>query len=168
MNIENIKYVFLDIDGVLSAPRYLNENNVFVNGFETNDWIQYNVTVDDSYKYCIAPKLVRVFVRACNTLGKRLFCLTAEDNSFSYYNKVDFVLKNYPEIKNERDILFTKSSSLKLDIIKYIAKRDSLSLSECLLVEDTFPTVIGAELNGVSVMHVSHLLNWEGLDVTTT
>lgn len=167
MKFDNIKYVFFDIDGVLSAPRYLNEENKFVSGFSDNDWIEYNVNVSQSYKNCVAPKLVKQFVSACASANKKLFCLTAEDNAFAYFSKVDFVLNNYPEFKNERDILFTNSSELKLDLIAYIAKRDSLRIDECLLVEDTFPTILEANKLGISTMHISHLLDWEGIDVTT-
>lgn len=161
MVFDNIKYVFFDIDGVLSAPRYLNEENKFVSGFSDNDWVEYNVNVPQSYKNCVAPKLVKQFVSACALADKRLFCLTAEATAFTYFSKVDFVLSNYPEFKNERDILFTESPKLKLDVIAHIAKRDSLRIDECLLVEDTYPTIVQANQLGISTMHISHLLNWE-------
>lgn len=167
MRFDNIKYVFFDIDGVLSAPRYLNKENKFVSGFSDNDWIEYNINFPQSYKNCIAPNLVKQFVSACALADKKLFCLTAEDNAFSYFSKVDFVLSNYPEFKNERDILFTSSSKLKLELIEYIAKRDSLRIDECLLVEDTYHTILNANQLGISTMHISHLLDWEGVDVTT-
>lgn len=167
MRFDNIKYVFFDIDGVLSAPRYLNEENKFVSGFSDNGWVEYNVNVPQSYKNCVAPKLVKQFVSACALANKRIFCLTADANAFSYFSKVDFVLSNYPEFENERDILFTDSPKLKLDLISYIAKRDSLRIDECLLVEDTYPTLVEANQLGISTMHISHLLDWEGIDVTT-
>lgn len=161
-DIKNIKYVFFDIDGVLSAPNYLDAYNNSVSGFSDEEWIEYNVRHTGTYNECVAPRIVKEFVTVCSNKYKRLYCLTADDNSFSYYNKVDFVMKNYPEFKNERDIIFTSSSLMKLDIIRSIAKRDALKLNECLLIEDTYSTILEAEKIGISTMHISHLLDWEG------
>lgn len=164
MNIEDIKYVFLDIDGTLSAPVFKGDRR-WVSGFSDEDWLRVNVQ-GYSYDKCIAPKLVKDYIRALSLAGKKLFCLTTETFSFAYYNKVRFILENYPEIENQEDILFVSKDSDKITLIKEIASRDDIKLSECLLVEDTFSTILLAEQEYISTMHISHLLNWEGLDVT--
>ena len=163
---DSIRYVFFDIDGVLSAPVFLSDGKQ-VSGFSDNDWVRANIE-GYAYKDCIAPKLSKDFVKALDILGKRLFCLTTETFSFAYLNKVRFITENYPEFKDKQDILYVLEDAKKITLIKEIAKRDNLRLSECLLVEDTLNTILLAEKEGIRTMHISQLLNWEGLDVKTT
>lgn len=91
--IANIKYIFFDIDGVLSVPRYKNfDKEEYVSGFTDDDWLKFNVISDHPYKDCIAPKTMQKFVHILHTnkkLCKKIFCLTADDNSFSYNSKKD-------------------------------------------------------------------------------
>lgn len=61
---------------------------------------------------------------------------------------------NYPEINTE-DIILVSSADMKVDVIKYIAERDGINLKECLLVEDTFQTIINTELAGICNLHIS-------------
>lgn len=159
MKIENISHVFLDIDGVCSVPIFKNQGRL-VSGFSDEDWLRENIR-GYAYEDCIAPKIVKNYIKALDEVNKRLFCLTTETFSFAYYNKVRFIMSNYPEFKNQEDILFVSKDSDKVLIIKEVAKRDSICLDECLLVDDTFSTILLAEQAGICTMHVSQLLNWE-------
>lgn len=85
---------------------------------------------------------------------KRCFGLTADTNSFSYNSKKRFIKDNYPEINTE-DIILVSSADMKVDVIKYIAERDGINLKECLLIEDTFQTIINTELAGICNLHIS-------------
>lgn len=160
MDINSVKYVFFDIDGVLSVPIFKGDNG-FISGFLDADWVTENIK-RYTYDKCKAPNVIKDYVRVLNSMGKKLFCLTTESCSFSYHNKVRFITSNYPEISNQEDILFVSQDQDKVMLIKEIAKRDNIKLSECLLVEDTFRTVLLAEKEGICAMHISHLLDWGG------
>lgn len=156
--LAKIKYVFFDIDGVLSVPRYkCLETDKYVSGFSDEEWIKYDVLSEHPYKNCIAPKLMKTFVQRLYEnpcFCERIFCLTADNNSFSYNSKKKFILENYSGIE-ENDIILVASADMKIDIIKYIAMRDKINLAECLIVEDTFQTIIDAELTGISNLHIA-------------
>lgn len=155
--IANMKYIFFDIDGVLSVPRYKNfDKEEYVSGFTDDDWLKFDVMSEHPYKDCIAPKTMQKFVHILHTnkkLCKKIFCLTADDNSFSYNSKKRFIKEHYPEIK-DANILMVASADMKKDMIRYLAERDNIKLKECLLIEDTFQTLIDAEIAGISNLHV--------------
>lgn len=152
-----VKYIFFDVDGVLSAPRYV-KNGEYVMGYSDEEWLSRCVTYNP-YKDCIAPKLMQDFVLAMSKT-KKLFALTTDFCSFSYYNKTDFLRSNYVGFSNLRDIITVGKDSMKIDVIKEIAKRDGLQLSECMLIEDTYQTAIGADLQGIYAVHVSHIFDF--------
>ena len=161
MNIQElakIKYVFFDIDGVLSVPKYRSSDTCeFVSGFTDEEWLKFDIISEHPYKDCIAPQFMKEFVSIlANNRGisKRVFCLTADNNSFAYRSKIKFIAENYPEIAST-DVIMVSSKELKVDVIKYIAEKHNIKLKDCCLVEDTFQTIIDAELADVSNLHVA-------------
>ena len=158
LEIAKIKYVFFDIDGVLSIPRYKNFlTGKIVSGFSDEEWLKYDIFSQHPYEYCIAPKIMKELVNIMHNnrgICKRCFGLTADTNSFSYNSKKRFIKDNYPEINTE-DIILVSSADMKVDVIKYIAERDGINLKECLLIEDTFQTIINTELAGICNLHIS-------------
>ena len=108
-----LRYVFFDMNSLLSVSEKTNRGT---------------------------EQSIKSYVRDLYLAGKRLFCLTTEPfsytycDSFTYYNKVRFILENYPEIRSE-DIFSVSKDSDKFTLIRNIASRDNIDLSECLLVE---------------------------------
>lgn len=156
--LAKIKYVFFDVDGVLSVPRYKNfDKEEYVSGFTDENWLKFDIFSKHPYKDCIAPRAMKKFIHILHKnrgLCKKIFCLTVDDNSFSYNSKKKFIKENYPEITEEH-ILWVASANMKTDVIRYIAERDKINTKECLLIEDTFQTIIDAELMGISNLHVA-------------
>lgn len=156
--LAKIKYVFFDVDGVLSVPRYKNfDKEEYVSGFTDENWLKFDIFSEHPYKDCIAPKTMKKFVHVLHKnrgICKKIFCLTVDDNSFSYNSKKRFIKEHYPEIKEENMILVA-STGMKKDVIRYIAEKDNINVKECLLIEDTFQTIIDAELAGISNLHVA-------------
>ena len=158
--LAKIKYVFFDVDGVLSIPRYKSlDKEEYVSGFTDEEWLKFDIFSEHPYENCIASRTIKKFVHLLyknRGICKKIFCLTADDNSFSYNSKKRFIKENYPEI-TEDDILWVSSANMKVNVIKYIAERDKINVQECLLIEDTFQTIIDAELAGISNLHVAEI-----------
>lgn len=91
LEIAKIKYVFFDIDGVLSIPRYKNFlTGKIVSGFSDEEWLKYDIFSQHPYEYCLAPKIMKELVNKMHNnrgICKRCFGLTADTNSFSYNSK---------------------------------------------------------------------------------
>lgn len=156
--IKNIKIAFFDLDGVLSIPRYKNSDGIITCGMLDTDWFDRCQNEDDIYKYCIPPKQIINLLQKLKNNNTLLFVLTHETNSGAYFNKVDYVLKNYKDYFTDyRHVLFVNKTENKIKLIKSYAKKYKLTLDQCLLIEDTYDTCLLATNNNIKAMHISEL-----------
>ena len=152
-----MKLAFFDVDGVLSAPRYLDESGAFVIGFSVDGWLAYCRNAGDrGYAYCLPVPGVEEFARGLAAEGCRLFVLSTLMSAPEEGAKRKFVEEQYPDLFD--DMIFVNRDSEKLTVIKERAEAAGCLLSECVLVEDTFSTLLKAHEQGIRAIHISNLI----------
>ena len=152
------KYAFFDVDGVLSAPRFMNDNNEFVIGFDKEGWKNYLDTHGkDAYKYCDSiPKLDK-YINTLINEGCKLYVLSA----ISYENekdaKIQYLNEKYPGIFKE--YFFVYSSLDKVKFIEEFSRKNNIDIQQCMLIEDTFDILLDAHNHNIISIHVSNILS---------
>jgi glycosyltransferase involved in cell wall biosynthesis len=159
MRLDDIKIAFIDLDGVLSVPRYENRYNTSLSCSMPDDlWFARCNTSLSVYDHCVAPDYIRPLLDELKARRVKLYVLTHETNSGAYFNKVNFVLNHYSEyFDSYRKVLFTSCKEGKIDLMEAIRSKYDVGQSKCLLVEDTFETCHRANMRGFTVMHISEL-----------
>lgn len=158
IDLRNVKIAFIDVDGTLAIPRFKNNDGQIKCAMEDNVWFNRCNSRTDMYKYCIKNKKLEDFMIKLKNNGTIFYVLTEETNSGAYFNKIDFVLSNYPEIFNDyHQILFVDNKNKKSDLMKTIANKNNINKNKCLLIDDTYSVCQKASINGFSVMHISEL-----------
>ena len=160
---DEIKFVFFDIDGVLSVPRFNSTESPdnYVTGVSKDKWLQYNINQGDAYKNCIAPDKVKTLVQTFDYYKKKLYCITVEDNSFAYHSKVDFVLRNYPEFATMKNILFVSDPLKKVEVITGMMNKVGATVEDCLVIEGSYESMVYLGSKGLRTIHISHVLNMD-------
>lgn len=160
IKLNGVKIAFFDIDGVLSIPRYRDYLGSIKCAIGKNDeaWFDKSNWNSDCYKDCaVNPKIVTL-LNILKSKNVRLFALTHDTNSGSYFNKVDFVLNNYNDYFNSyRQVLFVSKPLDKLRLMDIYCSKYSINHTDCLLIEDTYDTCIEAVDKNYRVCHISEL-----------
>lgn len=153
-----IKIAFFDIDGTLSAPCYPDGKGGFVIGFSVEDWEKYcNACDDEGYLSCGILPPVKEFAGSLAGRGAELYVLSAAVYESEKNAKRRFISEYYPSLFKE--CLFTEGEADKVPLILQMAAERSLSPKQCLLVEDTYKTLLSANDNGIAALHVSNLMS---------
>lgn len=150
------KLAFFDIDGTLSAPRYINDKGQAVIGFTKEGWKDYTDRHwEHSYDDCMAVPYVRDFALQLHNAGIRMYVLSTSQFPGETAAKHVFVEAHYHGIFDE--VITTSSDDEKLTIIQQKAQERGALLSECMFVEDTLATLFKAHVLGIRCVHVSNI-----------
>ncbi|MBQ6734248.1 MAG: hypothetical protein IJR00_04975 [Lachnospiraceae bacterium] len=151
------KLAFFDVDGTLSAPCYLQEDGRYLIGVTDEEWQRFlEKTGEDAYRDCAIVPAVRDFARSLLAKGVRLFVLSSTSSETESKAKIKFINRRYPNLFEE--YYFTATDAEKLRVMEEKAAAEHLTLSDCILVEDTYQTLLNASPKGVICIHVANLM----------
>lgn len=152
---KEIKLAFFDIDGTLSVPRYWIDGR-FQIGTDEQGWIDYCLEHrEDSYEFCYGSAPVRAHAEELKKSGCRLFVLSSIASDLEKDAKTKFAKRMYPGLFE--DFFYVHRDLDKLEVIKQMAEENSVTLSECELVEDTLAILFPANRLGIRATHISML-----------
>ena len=147
------KITFVDVDGVLSAPKF-GDCGV---GMTEEKWTKWCVEYDDrAYDGCSAVPCVNRMLKERAEHGVSLYVLTAVNNSFEADAKRRFVAEKYPEVDFD-GFIAVRSGSDKIPVIKAYAERVFVGVEDCELVDDDYELLIECGLAGIKATHVSNV-----------
>lgn len=151
------KLAFFDFDGTLSVPEYLVDGEKKIGYPTVPSWIDYcNGLGPEAYKTCRPVKPVRRYAAALKEAGARLYVLTAIKSEGEVQAKWEFLADHYEGFFE--DMLMVASPEEKLGVIKQIAASEGVDLTECELIEDMYPTLLGVIGDGVKATHLSQIV----------
>lgn len=165
VKLKGVQIAFFDLDGVLSIPRFRDNlgNIKCAIGSDDGAWFDKANWNSDCYKDCKVNPNIIALLNKLKSKNVRLYVLTHDTNSGSYFNKVDFVLNNYKEyFDSYRQVLFVSKTNNKVRLMDIYCAKYGISHKDCLLVEDTFDTCIEANDKGFRVCHISELFLTDG------
>ena len=159
INVPNsIRYVFFDVDGVLSAPCYYDDKKMaYVIGFSDEGWNEYlNNEGIYTYKYCKPVDFVKDFIVQLKEKNIKTYVLSTVANRTEAKAKSLFLDNNYKDLFI--DYYYVEHDSEKLKFLLDFVKRKEILLQECLLVDDTYSILLDCHNEGISATHISNLL----------
>ena len=154
-----IRLAFFDVDGTLSAPAYPQPGGGFDIGFTTEGWMTYcDQTGDKAYSHCLPLPQVLAFAEEMKQGGARLLVLSAIMNENERGAKHRFVQEHYPGLFAEEDFFFVYHDGEKVPLILEKAAACRVPPDACMLVEDTYGTVLEARDAGICGVHVANII----------
>ncbi len=158
--------IFFDFDGTLSAPRFPKPDHsgtAFVCGLTEDGWRSYHEEKRErTFDHCLPVGPVRRYALKKKQEGHRLFVLTRTVSDSENEGKKAFLNRCYPGLFEA--YLSVEHDSEKIPVIRSMAEKYSLPLSECELVEDTYMLVLEALSSGMTGTHVSNIVAEEELE----
>ena len=151
------KYIFFDVDGVLSAPCYYNKNTgEYGIGFDDQGWRDYlEEYKQDAYKDCKAVGAIYDFINGLNSDVTK-YVLSSVENENEANAKIKFLDNKYPNMFEA--YYFVKSDDEKIKHIIEFAHDNNIDIDECTLVDDTYLLLLKAHNNGIRAIHISNIL----------
>ena len=157
MTSDSIKLAFFDVDGTLSAPQYPHEDGSMDIGFTEEGWCAYcEKTRDHAYDFCRPLPPVRSFAAELHQSGTRLFVLSSCLHPNEQGAKTLFVKTHYPDLFE--DFFYVFHDGEKVPLIEKAARDAGVPLSSCMLVEDTYSTLLQAYAAGITSVHVANII----------
>ena len=93
-----MELIFFDVDGTLSAPKYLVDGEFRI-GMTDAKWLIYcEQNGEDTYQYCEPVPMVKRYAQKRKKDGARLFVLTTCQGEDEFRGKEKFVAQHYPGI----------------------------------------------------------------------
>ena len=155
--VARAKLAFFDVDGTLSAPLYLHRDGSRSLGFSSEGWLEYcEDTKDEGYMTCRPLPCVREFAGELKKNGCRLFVLSFIMTDREPGAKIRFLEKYYPGLFE--DYFFVRDDPEKLPLMERVAEENGCALSDCMLVEDMYDTLLKAYVKGVMPIHVTNIV----------
>ena len=153
-----IRYAFIDVDGVLSAPSYLDEETGDqVIGFSDDGWGRYLEEEGAySYRYCKPIPQMKEYLAKLIEEDVMLFVLSSVMNETEKQAKILFLDRNYPELF--REYFFVKKDEDKIRFMKKFAQLNEAYNSECLFIDDTYDLLLKAHGEGITCAHIANVL----------
>ena len=153
-----IRYAFIDVDGVLSAPAYVDEkNSEYSIGFSDQDWEGYLEEEGAyAYRYCAPVPQMKEFISGLKEKGVMPFVLSSVMNETEKQAKILFLDKNYPGLF--REYFFVKKDQDKISFMKKFASLNEAEYGQCLFVDDTYDLLLKAHLEGITCAHLANVL----------
>lgn len=155
---DKIRYVFFDVDGVLSAPAYYDDKEQSLAiGFSDEGWDHYLLQEGVyAYRHCRPVPAIKSYIRKLKDSKIPLYVLSSVCNETERQAKILFIQNNYPETFT--DLYFVRHDADKIVLLKDFAEKKQIYLSSCLLVDDTYDLLLKAHCAGISCAHVSNVL----------
>ena len=155
--ITGIKLAFFDVDGTLSAPQYPHEDGSMDIGFTAEGWLTYcEKTGEDGYAFCKPLPPVKEFAVTLRQSSCRLFVLSSCFHPNEPAAKRKFIRTYYPDLFEE--CYFVDSDEEKIPLIQKIAQGSGVPLSSCMLVEDTYTTLLKSYEAGIISVHIANVI----------
>ena len=154
-----MKLAFFDVDGTLSAPRYLDrENGRFVIGFTDAAWLSFcGEYGKDAYRDCAPLACVADYAKKLKETGCRLFVLSATACETEAAAKRVFLERFYAGLFEE--CFFVANDAEKITKITEIAGKEGCGTGDCALVEDTYSVLLKAHNSGICAIHVANIVS---------
>lgn len=151
------KLAFFDFDGTISVPEYLVDGEIKIGYPTIPSWREYCDGLGrEAYKTCRPVKPVRRYADKLKAEGARLFILTGIRGQGEVLAKEEF-LKDHYEGYFEEMFTVTEAED-KLQVIKEVAAREGVALTDCELIEDMYPTLLGVLASGIKATHISQIV----------
>lgn len=160
------KLIFFDIDGTLSIPRYKVGEGEYVSCFCKEDWMAYcREHGENAYANCKGVEDLKTLMRRLRDNGYAVYiasiCMTTEEAQA----KIKFLSDNYSGLFD--GWTFPKSESDKIHSILSMASNRGKAPGECILVDDTFSTLIKAKNAGIVPVHTLDIIGGYFADLTS-
>ena len=155
---QKIRYAFIDVDGVLSAPEYMDEETKeAVIGFTDEGWENYlNEEGAYAYRYCKPVPQMKEYLSKLKEKKVMIFVLSSVMNETEKQAKILFLDQNYPNLF--RDHFFVKNDEAKIRFMKRFAELNQAYYSECLFIDDTYDLLLKAHNEGITCAHIANVL----------
>ena len=155
---EYIRYVFFDVDGVLSAPAYFDDElNELVIGFSDEKWQKYlNEEGIHTYRYCKPLLPVIDLLKQLKQEGISACVLSTVADETEAAAKDLFLNENYPELFTER--FYVRHDADKRSFLEDFARKNELKNEVCLLIDDTYTILLQCRVAGFSTAHIANVL----------
>ena len=151
------KYIFFDVDGVLSAPCYYDEKNKeYCIGFDDDTWHEFLASYkEDAYKDCKAIDIMYRFID-CLEEDVNRYVLSSVENKDEANAKIKFLDNQYPDLF--KAYYFVKTDDEKIKHIIDFAAENDIDIKDCTLVDDTYMLLLKAHNNGIRAIHIANIL----------
>lgn len=153
------KVAFFDMDGTLVAPVFGKDSGDIVFGFPEQEWIEFcNKRRETAYELCptLGPIIDRARVFRKN--GYDVKILTVALSEGEQIAKRTLVRKRaWDQIFS--DIIFVPNVDAKISYIRNYISENDINPINCVLIEDSFSTVLKSIPLGISAYHISHIIN---------
>ncbi|MBQ1490722.1 MAG: HAD hydrolase-like protein, partial [Blautia sp.] len=126
-------------------------------GFPQEVWLSYcEERGEAAYEDCTPLPGVSEYLWKLKWEGARLFVLTSSTLEIETRAKKVFVDKHFPGLFDE--VYAVEHDAEKVPFIVEMAEKEEIPLAECLLLEDTYNTVLAAHERGIAGVHISNVL----------
>lgn len=157
ININELKIVYFDVDGVLSIPRYpFGKNDAIVPFGSDNKWQPFINNNKNGYSECYAPKAVRKWMKTLKENGIIIKSLSAGNNT-EIPAKTEFLNNHYSGLIDE--MLFVPSAGDKSAKMTAEQKYYNFEPFEMAIVEDHHNTLIDIADHGFRGIHTAWFLD---------
>lgn len=153
------KTYFFDIDGTLSVPMY--EFNVEGKNYKrccmpANKWDSFASNNKQAYERCKVLPQINEMLKDLSEKGATLIVLSVEKLKLVRIAKDEFIRCNFENIFSK--VVYVDEASEKVDYIQKYASENNIPLNDCVLVEDTFSTLMEAEEVGIIPIHITNVV----------
>ena len=153
----NDKIAFFDMDGTITAPRFLDDGKPVV-GFNLERWIEHCETQrEHAYDHCGMQKTTIDFARKLKTEGYELRILTVAMSEGERVAKRHFIAERGLSMLFD-SIMFVGSDDAKTPTILAVAFERGIDPSCCMLVEDHYYNCLRAHDAGIRAVHISNII----------
>lgn len=140
--------IVFDMDGVLSKFDF---GDLGIKIVPEHEWAKMNM-MEDMYKYVQKTRLFDELIDTKNSMD--MYVLSQTLSSFEQNNKINFLERNYPNIR-EDNIIFVGDTNIKIDILKglrEILDNTGKADVDLVIIEDSLSVLLDVtELNNPKI-----------------
>lgn len=140
--------IVFDMDGVLSKFDF---GDLDIKIVPEHEWAKMNM-MEDMYKYVQKTRLFDELIDTKNSMD--MYVLSQTLSSFEQNNKINFLERNYPNIR-EDNIIFVGDTNIKIDILKglrEILDNTGKADVDLVIIEDSLSVLLDVtELNNPKI-----------------
>lgn len=141
------KHVFCDMDGTVAEYQTLP-----VDEFGNINFVEYEV-----FKYSKPVVEVINKIRRLSEEGKEIYIISASPNSIASKEKLEWVNKYMPFVKNE-NIYFAGNKNFKYVFLQELMSKLKLNPQDCMVIDDDHAVITTYRQLFVNVVHPSKFL----------
>lgn len=153
------KVAFFDMDGTLVAPFFKTESGAVVLGFSKPEWLAFcNEKKEHAYDECVP---VLRMIETANMFAENGYVIKILTVVLSEGEKLakEHWVESDPTYRSIfSEVICVSDEKAKIDYIRDYIKSNDIQPINCILVEDSFNTVLEAIPLGINALHISHLI----------